>query len=790
VIRASSFPSFKNRLLILMVALVVLAQGATLLLVLTRVYRDTRAQSEHELRSAQGVLEHQLELRQGRLAATAQVLIADFGFKAAVASADAATIRSALSNHARRVGADIALMFGADGHLVASTSTIEPSAAEALVRPTLRDTDQPQVDSFVAVLNGHALQFVLTPVRAPEPIAWVAFGYVMDEAEARSLGSLVDLDVTFELPTALVASPAVPERSAGATPLPPVLITRVADQQFLTLRAPLPSRIGAIDLVLQRPMQQVMASYTKIRGELLTISALALACAIALALRVGGSAARPVEVLALAAQRIEAGQYDQPVQLRGGTEFVRLAQTFNGMQIGLREREERIRHQASHDPLTGLPNRLGMRERLAQLLEQNVAVTVLLLDLHRFRDLNASLDGETADRLLCAVANRIGAEFGARHYLARISADQFALLFHTGDARVAEAAAVAIAAQLRQGITAGELRVVLIVRGGISSVSAGGARTADDLLRQADSALLEAKERGVTVVFYEAGRDAEHRRGVLLMAELRRAISNNKLSLAYQPIVDMKTGTVHHLEALVRWTHPSLGVISPAEFVPLAERAAVITDLTHWVIGAACEQLQQWQRCQYRARVAINLSAGDVTDASLPAYIFRSVSEAGLEAEQLLFEVTESAIMREPQSAVPVMQQLRAAGSRFAIDDFGTGHSSLAQLHTLPVDELKIDRTFVRDLGSSERSLLIVRATTDLGHGLGQEIVAEGVETAEAWSTLLRLGCDYAQGYLVSRPIAAAELLSWVQARQGRLAAAVLRATETGSLIDLQQRRG
>ena len=167
-----------------------------------------------------------------------------------------------------------------------------------------------------------------------------------------------------------------------------------------------------------------------------------------------------------------------------------------------------------------------------------------------------------------------------------------------------------------------------------------------------------------------------------------------------------------------------------------------------------------------------------------------SVGERGIGADQLMFEVTESAIMRQPQLAVPVMQQLRAAGARFAIDDFGTGHSSLAQLHALPVDELKIDRGFVRDLGSSERSLLIVRATTDLGHGLGLQIVAEGVETPEAWSTLLRLGCDLAQGYLVSRPLPPAELLGWIQTRHGRLAAAITRAAEDGSLIDLQQRRG
>jgi len=772
--------TFKNRLLIFIVALIALTQGATLLLVLSYVYRDTRTQSEHALRSAQTVLERQIELREARLAATAEVLISDFGFKAAVASADAATISSALTNHADRVGADVAMLFSASGRLVASSAKTNSSIAEALIAPTLSAAERPGADTFVAVLDGQPMQFVLTSVRAPEPIAWVAFGFAMNAAEAHRLGTLVDLDVRFEVP---------PARTVG-TQIPPVLITQSGHEQFLSLRTPLTTRLGAVDVVLRRPMQQVMASYLHIRNALLTIAAIALAVAIALALRVGRGAARPVEILAQAAQRIEAGQYDEPVELRGGAEFTRLAHTFNGMQIGLREREERIRYQASHDALTDLPNRYGARERLTQLLDRGIAVTVLLLDLHRFRDLNASLDRETSDLLLRAVAQRIRECLAAGHYLARVGPDQFALIFESGDACVAEEAATSIAEKLRAGLTVGELRVALIVRAGISSVASAGASNADDLLRQADSAVLEAKEHSIPVVFYEAARDAEHRRGVLLVAELRRAIMQNKLALAYQPIVDLKSGAVHHLEALVRWTHPSLGPISPAEFVPLAERAAVIGDLTHWVIGAVCEQLGQWQAHDYRARVAVNLSSGDVTNPSLPSFVFRSVGATGIGADQLLFEVTESAIMRQPQLAVPVMQQLRAAGVRFAIDDFGTGHSSLAQLHALPVDELKIDRGFVRDLGSSERSLLIVRATTDLGHGLGLQIVAEGVETPEAWSTLLRLGCDLAQGYLVSRPLPPAELLGWVQSRQGRLAAAVTRATEDGALIDLQQRRG
>src|SRR6185312_3605433 len=559
-------------------------------------------------------------------------------------------------------------------------------------------------------------------------------------------------------------------------------------EDFLALTQPLPSRTGAITLQVREPLAEAMAPYRKVRDALLIIAAVALCGAIGIALAVGRGAARPVEVLSAAVRRIEAGHYDEPVRLRGASEFVQLARSFNGMQVGLRDREQRIRYQATHDHLTGLHSRTGLRLRLAQLLERGGPVAILLIDIHRFRDINASLERDTADAVLRAVATRLAHTAHAPDLVGRIGADQFALLLETEDASAAAQPALAIAEDLRRGLQVGEARVALITRNGVSTTSSG-ARGADDLMRQADVALLEAKERGVTVVCYEAGHDAQYRRGIAVVAELRRAIAQDALTLAYQPLVRVTDGELAHFEALVRWTHPTLGVISPGEFVPLAERASAVSELTHWVLSAVIDQLRRWGKAGHRLCAAINLSASDVADASLPAFIFQRLGEAGVGADQLIFEVTESAIMREPEAATRVMEQLRSAGSRFAVDDFGTGHSSLAQVHSLPIDELKIDRSFVRDLGQSDRSAMIVRTVIELAHGLRLGVVAEGVETPEAMALLLRLGCDYAQGYLISRPIAAQAVPGWLAARGKAPGEPTVRAAGAAERVELRSVR-
>jgi EAL domain-containing protein (putative c-di-GMP-specific phosphodiesterase class I) len=277
--------------------------------------------------------------------------------------------------------------------------------------------------------------------------------------------------------------------------------------------------------------------------------------------------------------------------------------------------------------------------------------------------------------------------------------------------------------------------------------------TAATLLRRAQMALEDSTDARTRASIYRTGSDEEHRRRLTLITDLRGAIDRDGLSLVYQPKVTMATRQVKSVEALVRWTHPKLGPISPAEFVPLAESTGGSRRLTSWVLKAAIGQMGQWRESGLEIDVAVNLSAPDILDPDLGDEILYLLRTRRVEPTQLLLEITESAVMRDPHLAARNMQHLRVAGVRFSIDDFGTGHSSLSQLNMLPVDELKIDRSFITHARLGSDAATIVTSTIDLGHRMSLDVVAEGVEEPEAWNLLRQLGCDFAQGYLISRPL-------------------------------------
>jgi len=287
---------------------------------------------------------------------------------------------------------------------------------------------------------------------------------------------------------------------------------------------------------------------------------------------------------------------------------------------------------------------------------------------------------------------------------------------------------------------------------------------------------------------YRPGRDAEHRRRLTLITDLGGAIEQDRLTLVYQPKVTMATRWVKSLEALVRWTHPELGPVSPGEFVPLAESTGGSRRLTNWVLAAAIRQMGEWRRMGLELDLAVNLSAPDILDSDLSDAILALLRQHRVESSSLLLEITESAVMRDAQLAVRNMQLLRIAGVRFSIDDFGTGHSSLSQLSTLPVDELKIDRSFISEAASG--SVTIVTSTIELGHRMGLKVVAEGVEDPAAWNLLRRLGCDFAQGYLISPPMPAAEVPAFIQQANQLLPASDSTLLQLRALEELAGRSG
>jgi diguanylate cyclase (GGDEF)-like protein len=519
-----------------------------------------------------------------------------------------------------------------------------------------------------------------------------------------------------------------------------------------------------------------VAVYRATRDALLVISGVAVAFAAGAGALFGRNAARTIGELILAARRMREGRYDAPVEVSGKSEFRGLAITFNAMQKDIAEREADITRHVYQDLLTGLPNRAGAKRRLEEILgaaQFRVQATLILIDIRNVRQINASLGQYFGDATMRAVAESLRQNVASNDLVACVAECQF-LVVVTECSRersilFAEHLAKVICSDFHlQGITL-DLRVACGVCGCDDNTVA-----ADELLRRAQVALQDAKETRKIVATYGSARDEELRRRLTIITDLRAAIDQGCLTLNYQPKVTMATRSVKSLEALVRWTHPRLGVISPAEFVPLAERTGGARRLTSWVLDAAIGQMGAWRREGLDVELAVNLSAPDVLDPDLPDEILRLLRMHRVSSTSLLLEITESAVMRDPKLAARNMQVLRAAGMRFAIDDFGTGQSSLSQLSVLPVDELKIDRSLISRAHLAYEMERIVTLTIDLGHSIGLNVVAEGVEDPEAWGLLRRLGCDFAQGYLISAPIAAAEVPSFIgQANQ------ILRASDS-----------
>jgi diguanylate cyclase (GGDEF)-like protein len=769
--------SFRKRLLVLIIGLGVVTQTVTLAAVLMSTRRTVEARAAEQLRSGGTLAEHLIRFRAGQLANGVAVLAADFGFREAVASGHMPTILSAARNNAQRIGADVVLLLDTQGRLIATTAPLAPDAGGTFASLLQDAASERELPNF-RVLGEHAYQFFAAPVRTPEIIAWVAMGFVADNALAARIRDLVGSEVaivTHGSGGVLRVAATLPREAitAGALPTVPAApdsprLAHLADEDYLADARRLNVRGDSVDLVLLKPLEDVLAPYRELRDAMLLIDGLALLVAAGIGAVLGRSATRPIGELARAAQRIQAGQYGTEVRVAGGDEFRSLAAAFNAMQSNIAAREADITHHAYHDPLTQLANRALARRRLESLVSgaareagSEPGAALLLIELCNLRDINTSLGLQVGDEVLREAARRLQHNVATDDSVARLGETQFLVLAPRCSAERALLYAEQLAAAIRSGFHLAALSLDLRLACGVCLFPAHG-RDADELLQRAQVALEEAGESRARVAMYRPGQDEQHRRRLALITDLRRAIDQDQLSLVYQPKVAMASRSVRSLEALVRWTHPQLGSVSPGEFVPLAERTGGSRALTNWVLGAAIRQMGEWRRLGLELELAVNLSAPDILDPDLSDQILALLRRHRVEATALLLEITESAVMREPEVAARNMQLLRIAGVRFAIDDFGTGNSSLSQLSVLPVDELKIDRSFIC-AAAGPGAVTIVTSTIELAHRMGLKVVAEGVEEPEAWNLLRRLGCDYAQGYLISPPLAAAAVPAFVR---------------------------
>ncbi|HEY2705628.1 MAG TPA: EAL domain-containing protein [Candidatus Dormibacteraeota bacterium] len=420
--------------------------------------------------------------------------------------------------------------------------------------------------------------------------------------------------------------------------------------------------------------------------------------------------------------------------------------------------EEQLRDQALHDPLTRLPNRLLLQDRIDHALARQRRTqrpfALLLLDLDNFKTVNDSLGHAAGDHLLVAVAKRLTDCLRASDSAARLGGDEFAILLEDagGPDHVAPVAERLVDA-LRQPFIVEQREIFLGVSIGVA-ISDASRLSADEMLRDADLAMYAAKAqgRGRHVVFSPRMREAALDR-VALEHDLRRAVTAGDLHLVYQPQIDLRSGETVGVEALVRWRHPVLGMVPPDRFIPLAEEAGMIGALDAWVLETACAQTRAWREAGAGGlQVAVNLSGTEFEDAELVDRVAEVLARHDLRPADLELEITERVAVQQERSARQTLDRLRAMGVRIAIDDFGTGYSMLASLRQFPGDKLKIDKSFVQEIVDTQDRAPLVAAIVAMGHGLGLEVVAEGVETEEQLAVLRRLRCDGAQGYLLGRP--------------------------------------
>jgi diguanylate cyclase (GGDEF)-like protein len=430
----------------------------------------------------------------------------------------------------------------------------------------------------------------------------------------------------------------------------------------------------------------------------------------------------------------------------------------------LRTQSELNRHQALHDSLTGLPNRALFQDRTQQALNASARtakpVAVMLLDIARFKDVNNTLGHHYGDLLLRQVAQRFSATLRAHDSVARIGGDEFAILLPETGPDEAVTTALRLIDVLAEPFLVKEIALHLEACIGIAM--AGADSDAETSMRHADVAMYEAKTQRVPFSTYELTRDDNTVERLAMLGDLRHAIGNDELVLHYQPKVVSHSGEVHSVEALVRWDHPTRGLVQPDQFIPIAETTGVIHPLTAEVLRQALLQARSWHERGWSIPVAVNVSAASLHDLAFPGEVRRLLEATGVPARLLSIELTESALMTDPARARAILEDLSAMGVSLSIDDFGTGYSSMAYLKALPVRELKIDRSFIMGMATEPSDVVLVQSAVDLGHNLGLHVVAEGVEDAAALETLREMGCDLIQGYYICRPASADEIDVWL----------------------------
>jgi diguanylate cyclase (GGDEF)-like protein len=771
--------------------LLLIVQIASFAVIRTGIERNARLDLGRELVQGERIWSRLIEQRAQKLQQGAALLAADFGFRSAVASGDVDTLGSVLDNHGARIGASFAALLDTRQGIRAQSAS-NPKAAAATLHSLSAELSQH--GEAVAMVEGKAYQFVMVPLKVPVLMGWVVMGFALDKDVLDEMRTVTGQHVLLVSP-----SPALASRFSGRQVLLSTL-TRQEEAQAMAQpftgedwmlnqevymarqvpvdnhgQVPAPVRV---DAVLLGSVSQAVAPYRSMQFILAFITVGGLLLFAIGSWLTARRVVQPLLDLVQASDRLAQGHYNEPPTHTNRLDEVGdLAKAFDHMRLSIADQQHEIRQLAFWDRLTGLPNRVQFRDTVltalahAQAQRAPAPIAVLMLDLDRFKHVNDVLGYAVGDRLLQAVAERLKQAVPDPQYLARMGGDEFALMVPNCTPQQALALAQALLVVFEHPLVIDEQTIDLAAGVGIACWPEH-ATDADVLLGRAEIAMYAAKRDTHVPLVYDPQQDAGSAKTLSLMSELKQALEKNELRLYLQPKIDLATRNVVGAEALVRWQHSTRGLVPPMAFIPFAEQTGFIRKLTLWIFEA-CAREQAALAQVGVGRVSVNLSTRDLLDQELPEKFDALLRNHASTAKGFCLEITESAIMDDPQRAEATLNRLSSAGFKLSIDDFGTGYSSLAYLKRLPVNELKIDQSFVKAMATSTGDTKIVRSTIDLAHNLGLQVVAEGVETEDIAQALAGMSCDEAQGYFYCKPIPVNEFLAWVvqwQAKQLALA--------------------
>ncbi|MBT0586602.1 bifunctional diguanylate cyclase/phosphodiesterase [Alteromonas oceanisediminis] len=748
--------------------LVLLSTIAILINVWLSIIDHTRKQLTANLAVAESVFKQAVSDREEQLFLSTKVLVEDFGFKQAAATGDAATISSMLYNHKQRIYSDLMALVSLDGRVVSSTS-------EELQPDTPFTDERLLADAFhnggaisVLMIDGKLYQTMLLTVSAPNPIAVAMIGFELDKELIEELKSISQIDITLYLKqddNVRFSASTVSDMDMlngsdfSVDGVSWDIFFKTESEEYVSHEFLLNENNGQqLWVKLSENVDRLFGEFTQMQIRVSIIALLCICLSLFMGAVVAKRLARPLRRLSGQAYRISSGDYEQTISDKSNTrEISELAESFESMRVNIQARERQINYQAKHDLLTHLNNRYQMSKILDSKFETGEPFQVIGANIIGFRGINDVFGYENGDLCLKVIAERFKDMGG---HCGRYNGGEYLWL---PPCELSEADLVSTQVMLEQPIIVNDVTIQLKIAIGVLHCPKD-CTTPEEILTCLNVALDEARATKNLFVYYDPVFEERYVRRLSIISELKKALSDrqNELNMVYQPKLNLRSGKITHAEALIRWNSKTLGFVPPDEFIGIAEQAGLIGAVTDWVIERAITDVKYFIAEGQPICVAVNLSARDILNAKLLPRIDQLLFKHDIPYECLAFEITESDLVTDPERAISELQAFRDAGFSLAIDDFGTGYSSLAYLKSLPVTDLKIDKSFVLNLKSQHSDRQIVQTIIELAHNFGLGVIAEGVEDADSLQMLRAWGCEYMQGYHVCRPVAPKDFVQWL----------------------------